>query len=95
MQALAQADYIVEAVPEREVLKRQLFERLDALAPPGAILASNTSSLSITRLAAATARPGKVVGLHFMNPVGSGVGACVGGGGCGAAPAIAASCVSG
>ena len=65
----------MEAVPEAESLKRQLFQALDALTPPHAILASNTSSIAITRLAAATQRPDRVVGLHFMNPVSERVGA--------------------
>ena len=69
LDALAGADYVVEAVPESEELKRAIFAQLDALAPPHAVLASNTSSISITRLGAATARPEQVVGLHFMNPV--------------------------
>jgi 3-hydroxybutyryl-CoA dehydrogenase len=60
---------IVEAVPEDFALKREIFQRLDAVAPPGAILASNTSSISITELAAVTQRPGQVIGMHFMNPV--------------------------
>jgi hypothetical protein len=60
---------VVEAVPEAERLKRQVFQALDGLAPAHAILASNTSSIAITRLAAATRRPDRVVGLHFMNPV--------------------------
>ena len=60
---------MVEAVPEAERLKRQVFQALDGLAPAHAILASNTSSIAITRLAAATRRPDRVVGLHFMNPV--------------------------
>lgn len=60
---------MVEAVPEREALKADVFRALDGLAPPHAVLASNTSSISITRLAAATHRPDRVVGLHFMNPV--------------------------
>ena len=68
-QALSAADYVVEAVPEAEALKRQVFQALDELAPAHAILASNTSSIAITRLAAATQRPDRVVGLHFMNPV--------------------------
>ena len=63
------ADLIVEAAPEEESLKRQLFTALDLNAPSHAILASNTSSISITRLAAATRRPDKVIGMHFMNPV--------------------------
>ncbi len=79
MQALAAADYVVEAVPEREALKAEVFRALDRLLPPHAVLASNTSSISITRLAAATSRPDRVVGLHFMNPVGwVGVGVGVG-----------------
>ena len=65
----ADADLVVEAIVEDEAVKRDLFARLDALAKPGAILASNTSSISITRLAAATRRPGEVIGMHFMNPV--------------------------
>jgi 3-hydroxybutyryl-CoA dehydrogenase len=67
--ALADADLVVEAIVENEEVKRGLFTRLDALLPPGAILASNTSSISITRLAAATNRPENVIGMHFMNPV--------------------------
>ncbi|KAL4435183.1 hypothetical protein ABPG77_001865 [Micractinium sp. CCAP 211/92] len=69
LEALAAADYVVEAVPEREALKADVFRALDRLLPPHAVLASNTSSISITRLAAATSRPDRVVGLHFMNPV--------------------------
>lgn len=67
--ALADADLVVEAIVEKEEVKRGLFTRLDALLVPGAILASNTSSISITRLAAATKRPESVIGMHFMNPV--------------------------
>jgi len=67
--ALAEADLVVEAIVEDEGVKRDLFARLDALLKPGAILASNTSSISITRLAAATKRPENVIGMHFMNPV--------------------------
>jgi 3-hydroxybutyryl-CoA dehydrogenase len=67
--ALHACDWIIEAVPEDETLKRAVLAAADAVAPPHAVLASNTSSLSITRLAAATARPASVVGLHFMNPV--------------------------
>ena len=67
--AFADADLVVEAIVEDEAVKRDLFARLDALAKPGAILASNTSSISITRLAAATKRPADVIGMHFMNPV--------------------------
>jgi len=59
----------VEAVSEDAALKRDIFAQLDALTAPHAILASNTSSISITAIAAATARPDKVIGMHFMNPV--------------------------
>jgi 3-hydroxybutyryl-CoA dehydrogenase len=59
----------VEAVTEDFGVKRGIFDRLDAVAPPGAILASNTSSISITELAAVTKRPDRVIGMHFMNPV--------------------------
>jgi len=60
---------VVEAVNEDAALKRVIFQRLDAVSPPGAILASNTSSISITEIAAVTKRPERVVGMHFMNPV--------------------------
>jgi 3-hydroxybutyryl-CoA dehydrogenase len=63
------ADLVVEAVVERYEVKRDLFAELDRLVPAGAILASNTSSISITKLGAATRRPDKVIGMHFMNPV--------------------------
>lgn len=66
---LAQCELIIEAVSENEVLKKNIFTRLDQLATPHAILASNTSSIPITRLAACTQRRDKVIGLHFMNPV--------------------------
>jgi 3-hydroxybutyryl-CoA dehydrogenase len=66
---LARADLVIEAVTEDEEIKKSIFRRLDALVPPGAILASNTSSISITRLAAATSRPDRFIGMHFMNPV--------------------------
>jgi 3-hydroxybutyryl-CoA dehydrogenase len=69
LENLADCDVVVEAVNENLDLKRSIFGRLDALCAPSAILASNTSSLSITRLAAATGRPGRVIGMHFMNPV--------------------------
>lgn len=65
----AQADLIIEAVSENKPLKLRVFAELDALAKPSALIASNTSSISITSLAAATKRPAQVVGLHFMNPV--------------------------
>jgi 3-hydroxybutyryl-CoA dehydrogenase len=66
---LADADYVVEAIVEQIDVKRALFTRLDALTRPGVILTSNTSSISITSLGAATKRPGLVLGMHFMNPV--------------------------
>ncbi|HSL99046.1 MAG TPA: 3-hydroxybutyryl-CoA dehydrogenase [Candidatus Limnocylindria bacterium] len=62
-------DFVVEAATEREELKLSLFRQLDEIVPPGKILATNTSSLSITRIGSATRRPEKVVGMHFMNPV--------------------------
>ncbi|WP_136525862.1 3-hydroxybutyryl-CoA dehydrogenase [Geomonas ferrireducens] len=62
-------ELIVEAATENEPLKLELFRTLDGIAPEHAILASNTSSISITRIAAATARPDRVIGMHFMNPV--------------------------
>jgi len=67
--AYPQADLVIEAATEQRELKLGLFERADALSKPGAILASNTSSVSITLLAARTQRAERVVGLHFMNPV--------------------------
>ncbi|MGB8931666.1 MAG: 3-hydroxyacyl-CoA dehydrogenase NAD-binding domain-containing protein [Anaeromyxobacteraceae bacterium] len=67
--ALGGCALAVEAVTEREPLKLEIFRRLDAALPKGAILASNTSSIPITRLAAATGRPERVIGMHFMNPV--------------------------
>jgi len=67
--ALADRDFVIEAAPEREDLKIDLFKTLGAVLPPGAILASNTSSISITKLAAASGRPDRVIGMHFMNPV--------------------------
>jgi 3-hydroxybutyryl-CoA dehydrogenase len=63
------ADLVVEAVVENEAVKKDLFARLDATVKPAAILASNTSSISITRLAAVTKRPERFIGMHFMNPV--------------------------
>lgn len=67
--ALAQCDLVIEAVVENLDLKRRIFAELDAVAPSHTILASNTSSLAITEMAAATKRPDKVLGLHFMQPV--------------------------
>jgi 3-hydroxybutyryl-CoA dehydrogenase len=66
---LADADYVVEAIVEDADAKRTLFRKLDALMPPPVILASNTSSIPIGTLAAATGRPDRVLGMHFMNPV--------------------------
>jgi 3-hydroxybutyryl-CoA dehydrogenase len=66
---LAGADLVVEAVLEEMAVKEEVFADLDAVTDPGVVLASNTSTLSITTIAAATDRPGDVVGLHFMNPV--------------------------
>jgi 3-hydroxybutyryl-CoA dehydrogenase len=67
--ALAEADFIIEAVVEDTTVKLKVFEELDLIARPGVILASNTSSISITKIAAGTRRPDKVIGMHFMNPV--------------------------
>ncbi len=67
--ALAQCDFVVEAATEKFEIKAELFRELDRLCRPEVILASNTSSISITRLAALTARPDKVIGMHFFNPV--------------------------
>lgn len=66
---LAQADVVIEAATEQEALKLEIFRKLDALCKPEAILASNTSSISITLLGSVTKRPSQVVGMHFMNPV--------------------------
>jgi len=65
----AEADLVIEAVPEVLDLKADIFRRLDEISPSATILASNTSSISITQLAALTRRPDKVVGMHFFNPV--------------------------
>ncbi|MFL5385124.1 MAG: 3-hydroxybutyryl-CoA dehydrogenase [Longimicrobiaceae bacterium] len=67
--AVADADLVIEAATESTELKFRIFEQLDAAAPAHAILASNTSSISITEIAARTKRPDKVIGMHFMNPV--------------------------
>jgi 3-hydroxybutyryl-CoA dehydrogenase len=69
MGELTRADFVVEAVTESLEVKSEIFRALDELARPEAILASNTSSISITKLGAATRRPDKVIGMHFMNPV--------------------------
>lgn len=67
--ACADADLVVEAATENEALKMKIFAQIDEAAPAHAILATNTSSISITRIAAATSRPAQVIGMHFMNPV--------------------------
>jgi 3-hydroxybutyryl-CoA dehydrogenase len=69
LDALSDVDYIVEAIVENLEAKRSIFVALDAVTRPDAILTSNTSSISITTLGAATTRPDKVLGMHFMNPV--------------------------
>ena len=68
-EAAAEADLVVEAVPEDLELKGRIFRDLDRLAPGHAVLATNTSSLPVGKIAAATSRPGRVVGMHFFNPV--------------------------
>ena len=66
---MAMADFVVEAATEEEALKLQIFRSLDEFCKQGVILSSNTSSISITKIAGATKRPGHVIGMHFMNPV--------------------------
>ncbi len=66
---VAHADLVVEAATENTELKLKIFAEMDAASPKGAILATNTSSISITKIASATARPTQVIGMHFMNPV--------------------------
>ncbi|KAL8276050.1 hypothetical protein Esti_000044 [Eimeria stiedai] len=68
-QAVQRATFCIESASENLAVKRSLFSFLDAAAPPSAILATNTSSISITKIASATFRPQKVIGMHFMNPV--------------------------
>ncbi|MDJ0809589.1 MAG: 3-hydroxybutyryl-CoA dehydrogenase [Desulfobacterales bacterium] len=69
LEDMARADFVVEAATEREDLKFGIFRELDAVCPSAAILATNTSSIPIGRIAAQTGRPEKVIGMHFMNPV--------------------------
>lgn len=66
---LAECDFVIEAATEKFDIKAQLFRDLDGICPPGVILSSNTSSISITRLGALTKRPDKLIGMHFFNPV--------------------------
>lgn len=69
MDTIAKADLVIEAATENPELKFKIFKEMDEKARKGAILATNTSSISITKIAAVTARPEKVIGMHFMNPV--------------------------
>jgi len=69
LEPLAEVDFVVEAVAEALDVKVDVFRKLDAITKPGVVLASNTSSISITVIGAATKRPDKVLGMHFMNPV--------------------------
>ncbi len=69
LDALADVDIVIEAATENEALKLGIFEQLDNICKADAILASNTSSISLTRIAGATQRAGQVIGMHFMNPV--------------------------
>src|SRR6185436_16097265 len=69
MEDLKDCDLVIEAITENQALKNETFARLDAICAPGALLASNTSSCNVTAMAAATRRPGQVLGLHFFNPV--------------------------
>lgn len=69
MNDLANVDFAVEAVTEHEPLKLEIFRKLDGIVKAGSILASNTSSIPITKIASVTGRPDKVIGMHFMNPV--------------------------
>lgn len=69
VEGVKDAELVVEAAAENIEIKLKIFEQLDDIAPKNAILATNTSSISITKIAAATGRPGKVIGMHFMNPV--------------------------
>ena len=69
MSALVETDFVIEAVIENLETKSKVFQAADAITRPGVILASNTSSISITKIASKTKRPDKVIGMHFMNPV--------------------------
>ncbi len=67
--AFAECDLVVEAATENEAIKREIFKKVCIDLPPNVLLATNTSSISVTRLASVTDRPGKFMGMHFMNPV--------------------------
>jgi 3-hydroxybutyryl-CoA dehydrogenase len=69
LEGMVKADFVVEAATENEVLKQNIFNELDECCREGVILSSNTSSLSITKIAGSTKRPEKIIGMHFMNPV--------------------------
>jgi 3-hydroxybutyryl-CoA dehydrogenase len=69
LEDMKDADFVVEAATEKEDLKLDIFRKLDAICKPGVILATNTSSIPITRIAGVTKRPALVIGMHFMNPV--------------------------
>ncbi|MBI1726239.1 MAG: 3-hydroxybutyryl-CoA dehydrogenase, partial [Candidatus Rokubacteria bacterium] len=69
LEDLKDCDLVIEAITENQPLKNETFGRLDAICRPHALLASNTSSCNVTAMAAATKRPGRVLGLHFFNPV--------------------------
>ena len=69
LEALKDSDLVVEAITENQAIKNETFAKLDAICPPHTLLATNTSSCNITAMAAATRRPGQVLGLHFFNPV--------------------------
>lgn len=69
LEDMVKADFVVEAATENEVLKQQIFNDLDKYCREGVILSSNTSSISITKIAGSTKRPEKIIGMHFMNPV--------------------------
>jgi 3-hydroxybutyryl-CoA dehydrogenase len=69
LDAAAGAELVIEAASEKPEVKFDIFRRLDGIVPPGGILATNTSSISVTEIAACTGRPDRVIGMHFMNPV--------------------------
>ncbi|KAL4522558.1 hypothetical protein Ndes2526B_g01089 [Nannochloris sp. 'desiccata'] len=69
IEVVSHSDFVIEAVPENEALKASILTTIDRLSPVHTLIATNTSSISITRLASATSRPDKIIGMHFMNPV--------------------------